>query len=140
MFAPSNGPSVVVFTLKMVNSGFPNSATDWKMTRITPGGQEIESYTGSPGQETIQALVFVREFHTRFGDVSNMRPDRNFITMFELNNFAIQIGGITTGWIAFPIKGTNSIQPGTKFTISFRDALNRTVSVTHPYVEPFSKP
>jgi hypothetical protein len=84
--------------------------------------------------------MFGREFRTQFGSVSNMPPERNLISMFDLNNFVIQIGGTTIGWIAFPIKGNAAITPGTKFDISCRDAFNKTISVTHHFDAPFDTP
>lgn len=143
MAMPSNGAPLVVFTLKMINSGWPNSATDWKLRTRLPGGQILESLAGiAAGQASVGGIGFGQQFSTPFGTVSNMPPERNLVTMFELNSATIQVGTITAGWIAFQVKGIaiNQIEAGTKFEISFRDALGRTNFIEHPYDAPFGQP
>jgi hypothetical protein len=134
----TNGPFLVMFTLQMVNSGWPNSATDWALKTTVTGGHEIITLTGIPGHETYPGLTFgTNFFQTPFGAVSNMPPERNFFAMFQLNNATIPIGGILTGWIAFPVKGIDHLDTGTKFEISFRDAFGRTNIITHLFNPPF---
>ena len=63
MAMPSNGAPLVVFTLKMINSGWPNSATDWKLRTRLPGGQILESLAGiAAGQASVGGIGFGQQF------------------------------------------------------------------------------
>lgn len=122
--------SGLIFVLRVVNSGAPTTAWDFRAYIILPGPDEQKMDASIPS-----ILIPTADTLPSIPTVAGLfQPDaKNFL----LNGLAftpLATGAAQNYWLVVHVNGLHDIPTGTKYVITFHDVYGRTVKVEHTWV------
>jgi len=111
----------LTFIMKLMNLGPTSTTTNWLLTTRLPSGQCYQTRADPPGGTNI----------LRFPDTTALELRPNGYLPEMLSKDSLETGTSIDGWVAFVINGLSirSIPTKTQFTVSFEDAVGKTISV-----------
>lgn len=120
-----NGSGInVLCVIRIMNSGMPSTAWNWKAHIVLVGGTKIEASIPSVAVNEGQSIPTIAgPFSPTY---QNHLPD-------ALAFVPLQTGGGTNCWLALHINGLDKIPEGAHFIITFNDVNDKEVRIEHVF-------